>query len=399
MSHQNEGQDRLDYRETADITEVHASVLREHAEPRAGTMPIPTWLGVICAGALTWAGAYVGMFHGGFSGKVYNEYASTPAAFFPLKTGQEGGGAAVEIPLLALGEKIFGANCASCHMPNGAGNPGAQIPPLAGSEWVDGAEYGDKRLVAIVLKGVKGNITVKGNKFNGVMPNVGQALKPREIAGVLTYIRQAWGNKGTGEITEAQVVAAKKDAVIAEQLEQWTEDQLKKIPAGNTLGGDSAAAAAPTGSAAPVSSPAPAATASSGSFNLDESVGRGKAIYGVTCGACHGPTGTGMPSAFPPLAGEEWVIGDSRRLVAITMKGIQGAMTVKGTVYATGMPSPVMTFPPLKDDKNLADVLNYVRNSFGNKADVITPEFVGKVRAEFAADAAPFTEATLKNFK
>src|SRR5688572_9405529 len=92
MSHQNEGQDRLDYRETADITEVHASVLREHAEPRAGTMPIPVWLGVLCAGALTWAGAYVGMFHSGFSGKVYNEYESSPSAFFPLKSGQQGGG-------------------------------------------------------------------------------------------------------------------------------------------------------------------------------------------------------------------------------------------------------------------------------------------------------------------
>lgn len=403
MSHQNEGQDRLDYRETADITEVHASVLREHAEPRAGTMPIPTWLGVICAGALTWAGAYVGMFHGGFSGKVYNEYSSTPAAFFPLKAGQQGGGAAAEVPLLALGEKIFGANCASCHMPNGAGNPGAQIPPLAGSEWVEGAEFGDKRLVAIVLKGVKGNITVKGNKFNGVMPNVGQALKPREIAGVLTYIRQAWGNKGTGEITEAQVLAAKKDPIIAEQLEQWTEDQLKKIPAGVTLGGESSAAPAPAaGTPSAAATPAPAGSAAApaaGSFDLAESVTRGKAVYMQTCMSCHQMTGQGIPGAFPPLAGVDYVTGDSRRLVAIALKGIQGALTVQGKTYVTGMPSPALTFPALKDDKNLADVLNYARNNFGNKGNVITPEFVGKIRAELAADAAPFTEETLKNFK
>lgn len=399
MSHQNEGQDRLDYRETADITEVHASVLREHAEPRAGTMPIPTWLGVVCAGALTWAGAYIGVFHGGFSGNVYDEYASSPAAFFPLKAGQQGGGAVAEVPLLALGEKVFGANCASCHMPNGVGNPGAQIPPLAGSEWVDGAEYGDKRLIGIVLKGVKGSITVKGNKYNSIMPPIGQALKPRELAGVLTYIRQAWGNKGTGEITEAHVLAAKKDPIIAEQLEQFTEDQVKKLPTGNTLGGESSPTPTPSNAAAPAEKSAPGGAAVAGSFSLEESIARGKGVYAVTCSACHNPAGIGMPPAFPPLAGEEWVTGDPRRLVAITLKGIQGAMTVKGTVYATGMPSPVMTFPPLKDDKNLADVLNYVRNSFGNKADVITPEFVGKVRAEFASDAAPFTEATLKNFK
>src|SRR5215207_8091228 len=123
MSHPNEGQDRLDYRETSDITEVHASVLREHAEPRAGSMPIPMWLGILCAGALTWAGVYIGIFHGGFSGKIFNENESNPTAFFPLKGGQKAGGAAEELPLLALGEKLFGQNCAQCHGANGAGNP------------------------------------------------------------------------------------------------------------------------------------------------------------------------------------------------------------------------------------------------------------------------------------
>ena len=118
------------------------------------------------------------------------------------------------------------------------------------------------------------------------------------------------------------------------------------------------------------------------------------------CLACHQATGMGIPGAFPPLAGTEWVNGDSRRLIAIIVKGIMGAMTVDGKIYATGMPSPVLAFPQLKDDKNLSDVLNYVRNSFGNKAtEAITPELVGKVRAEFAADPAPFTEATLKSFK
>jgi hypothetical protein len=75
-------------------------------------------------------------------------------------------------------------------------------------------------------------------------------------------------------------------------------------------------------------------------------------------------------------------------------------MNVQGKTYVAGMIAPVLQFPQLKDDKNLADVLNYVRNSFGNKAaEPITPELVGKTRAEFAADATPFTEETLKNFK
>jgi mono/diheme cytochrome c family protein len=430
MSHMNEGQDRLDYRETADITEVHASVVREHAEPRAGSMPIPTWLGVLCAGALCWAGIYVGMFHGGFSSKVYNEYDSSPVAFFGLKQKKDGAaGAAADVPLAVLGEKVYGANCASCHLPNGVGT--AAVPPLAGSEWVDGAEFGDKRLVAILMKGIKGPINVKGTVYNGVMPNLGQSMKPRDVAAVLTFIRQAWGNKGTGEITEAQVVAAKKDALIADKVGEWTEAELKQIPAGVTLGGaEATVTATPAGSgsdataggpgaaagtpapAAPATAgtPAPAATPAGGTpapapaastFDLAGSVNRGKPLYMQTCMACHQATGQGIPGAFPPLAGVDYVTGDPKRLIAIVVKGITGPMTVKGNTYVAGMISPVLTFPQLKDDKNLADVLNHVRNSFGNTSAVaITPEMVAEVRQALGADATtPFTEETLKNFK
>lgn len=92
--------------------------------------------------------------------------------------------------------------------------------------------------------------------------------------------------------------------------------------------------------------------------------------------------------------------GDPRRLIAITLKGITGPLTVDGKVFgAVEMPPVTIASPQLKDDKNLSDVLNYVRNNFGNKADPITPEFVAKVRAEFAADTVKFTEETLKNFK
>jgi len=90
---------------------------------------------------------------------------------------------------------------------------------------------------------------------------------------------------------------------------------------------------------------------------------------------------------------------DDRRLVAIVLKGIVGAITVDGKVYATGMPNPMITFPQLKEDKNVADVLNFVRNNFGNKIErAITPEFVGKVRAEFAGRDAQWTEAELLKF-
>ena len=396
MSQPNEGQDRLDYNETADITEVHASIAREHAEPQAGTMPIPTWLGVLCAGALCWAGAYVGVFHGGFSPKIYNEYESAPSAFFPIPGGQQGGGEVAELPLLAFGEKVYGNRCAACHQASGLGGNG--VPPLAGSEWVEGAEYGEKRLVALVLKGLQGPVSVKGGTFNGQMPNW-DGLKDREIAAVITYIRQAWGNKGTGEFSEAQVKAAKKEFMT--QAGAWKIEQIKAISAEAKLEGaaapkpDAPKAAEQKTDAPKTAEPAPGA----GSFDLAASITAGKTVYMQSCMACHQITGQGVPGAFPTLAGTEFVNGDHRRLVAIVLKGIQGPLKVNGAVFATGMPNPELTFPILKDDKNVADVLNYVRNSFTNKNDApITPEFVGKVRKEFSDRPAQWTEQELLNF-
>ena len=133
--------------------------------------------------------------------------------------------------------------------------------------------------------------------------------------------------------------------------------------------------------------------------DIKASADRGKILYLQTCMACHQLTGQGIPGAFPPLAKTEYVTGDTRRLVAITLKGISGAMTVEGKVYATGMPQPDLTFPQLKDDKNVADVLNYVRTNFGNAAtEAITPEYVAEVRKEFAARTIQWTEAELKSF-
>jgi mono/diheme cytochrome c family protein len=133
--------------------------------------------------------------------------------------------------------------------------------------------------------------------------------------------------------------------------------------------------------------------------DIKVSADRGKAVYMQTCMACHQLTGMGIPGAFPPLSKVDYVIGDTRRLVAIVLKGIIGPMTVDGKVYATGMPNPELTFPQLKDDKNVADVLNYVRTSFGNEAkETITPEFVAEIRKEFAARTTQWTEAELKAF-
>ena len=85
--------------------------------------------------------------------------------------------------------------------------------------------------------------------------------------------------------------------------------------------------------------------------------------------------------------------------VKVPVFGLLALGTGNGWARATGMPNPMLTFPQLKEDKNVADVLNYVRNSFGNKIEPpITPEFVGTVRAEFAGRDTQWTEAELLKF-
>src|SRR5678816_1232131 len=118
------GSDRIDYNETPDLTEVHAAIQREHKDPSADVTPVPLWVTLLCGVAVCWAGAYIGMFHGGFSGNIYNEYESNPSNLFSLPVTQKtkAGPATVEDPI-AEGKKVYGTVCQACHQPNGMGVP------------------------------------------------------------------------------------------------------------------------------------------------------------------------------------------------------------------------------------------------------------------------------------
>lgn len=125
--------------------------------------------------------------------------------------------------------------------------------------------------------------------------------------------------------------------------------------------------------------------------DLKASAERGKAVYMQTCMACHQPTGLGIPGAFPPFDGSEWVVGDPKRLVALVIKGYQGPITVKGQAFNNILIAVDTQFPQLKENGKLADVLNYIRTAWSNKADAaITPDFVQKVRDEFKDRTAPW---------
>ncbi len=93
------------------------------------------------------------------------------------------------------GAKIYSAKCGGCHQANGLGD-GANYPPLANSEWV----IGEPRLTAmIILNGVKGPIEVDGKLWNGQMPAQAAGLSDKDLAGLMTYLRNSFGNE-TGDV-------------------------------------------------------------------------------------------------------------------------------------------------------------------------------------------------------
>lgn len=124
----------------------------------------------------------------------------------------------------ALGKVVFEKNCAICHQATGLGLPG-QFPPLAGSEWVLASK--PDRVIRIVLNGLQGPITVKGQPYNGAMfAFKDMPLSDADIANALTYIRSAWGNKAP-VVKPEQVKAIR--AEVSSRLPPWSAPELEKI--------------------------------------------------------------------------------------------------------------------------------------------------------------------------
>jgi mono/diheme cytochrome c family protein/glucose/arabinose dehydrogenase len=108
---------------------------------------------------------------------------------------------------------------------------------------------------------------------------------------------------------------------------------------------------------------------------------KGREIYRRDgyCGTCHQPDGKGLPAAgFPPLAETRWVTGSEERLIKLTLHGLSGPMEVLGEEYSGNV--PMTPFRGLLDDEEMAAVLTYIRNSFGNESSVISPGLVKEVR-------------------
>lgn len=212
---------RFDRAEITDenlVTE-HAKLLGRQPDDRGHYRLTPLAMLFVFAGCIFFGATYIGRFGGHFDSRIYDEnmmhfaVATTAAPVSPVE----------------MGHRLFlsAGACNVCHQVTGLGIPGA-IPPLAGSEWAQGPE---DRVIRIVLYGLQGPISVKGNHFNSAMPAFGQVAgggynwSDEKVAAVLTYVRQAWGNK-------APPITAAKVSQIHSQIgdhKQWTPAELEKI--------------------------------------------------------------------------------------------------------------------------------------------------------------------------
>jgi mono/diheme cytochrome c family protein len=106
-------------------------------------------------------------------------------------------------------------------------------------------------------------------------------------------------------------------------------------------------------------------------FDLKASIDRGKDVYTAQCMSCHLEQGEGIESVYPPLAKSDYLMADKKRSIDETLYGLTGQIKVKGVAY-----DGVMTPFEALSDQDISDVLNYIRNSFGNKGAAVTPEEV-----------------------
>ena len=135
---------------------------------------------------------------------------------------------------------------------------------------------------------------------------------------------------------------------------------------------------------------------------LQQQMDAGKEVYmkaaagGGMCYTCHQPNGEGLAGQFPPLAGSDWVLGDKERLIKISMYGLMGEIEVNGVKYNNVMAPPGIPPGSLTDDQ-IANVLTYIRNDWGNSASAVSAEEVATVRASLQGRAPMqmFTAAEL----
>jgi mono/diheme cytochrome c family protein len=188
------------------------------AEPRVGNASVPVWLIILLLVIFYWGMVYFDLQGGWFHHEVYSPYRSVADLdrFQPAPT---------EGPDLRRGKFLFDNNCALCHNTDGTGKPG-QGPSYIGSEWVQG---NPARLIRIPQLGLTGPIKVNGQDWTAVtsMAAMGATLTDEDLANLLSYIRDAFGNKAS-PIRPEDVRAVREQT--ANHPGPSTEAELRALP-------------------------------------------------------------------------------------------------------------------------------------------------------------------------
>ena len=199
-------------------------LFREEPLPPEGGEPPQLWLWMLIFGVLLFCVLYLGLYAG--------DFGPDPWLQTPEPVAQSGGPPVQEA---VSGSQVYNSRCASCHQSNGQGVSGA-FPTLVGTSWVENKG----QIIRILLHGMQGEVTVRGETYNGNMPAWGSTLSDEEIAAVITHVRQSWDND-YGEVTAEEIAAVRSategrsDAWSAEELQQ---DANQTVPVGDDATAD-----------------------------------------------------------------------------------------------------------------------------------------------------------------
>ncbi|QYK01530.1 cytochrome c oxidase subunit II [Shewanella psychrotolerans] len=231
--------------------------------------------------------------------------------------------------LMAQGEQVYMARCAACHQPNGAGLPGV-FPSLIGSPIITGPVSDH---IDIVLHGKTGT----------AMQAFAKQLTATEIAAVVTFERNAWGND-SGDIIQAADVSGSEEASAAATTDATPKTPTNLPENSPTTENVAALTEAPQDSKAAVLD----------DLTMEELMSMGEQVYLSSCVACHQATGTGLPGAFPSLVGSPVIKGPVSGHLDIVINGKPG--------------TAMQAFGSQLTPQQLAAVVTYERNAWGNNS-------------------------------
>lgn len=211
----------------------------------------------------------------------------------------------------------------------------------------------------------KSDLKVRPNQTSA-MPPMGAILKPQEVRDLVAWLLTL--TKESGEKAPAYEV---QNLTLAKNTK--TEELKTDDPKPVTTPKDKSQNQTPTEKTV------------SEENTIDPAVMElGKTQYNL-CIACHGPEGAGVANLGPPLANSEWVTGPPENLIGIQLRGLSGPITVAGQEY--NFPAPMPAMGAGQSDENIASVITFIRNSWGNSAPTVTPEMVAAQRGEFGKPA------------